>query len=77
MKRFLIILVAVVALLNGIYIAHEFKSFNDSEQMLTDLMSMGIGTNSEHKISGSLYGKEYKAIYKMDGNIFVRTMRWN
>ena len=77
MKRFLIILVAVVALLNGIYVTYEFKSFNDSEQMLTDLMSMGIGTNSEHEIKGSLYGKEYKVIYKMDNNVLVRTMHWN
>lgn len=76
LTKILLTMIMITVIVNVFYIGKEFGKFKESENYLISIMEMGIGTEAEHSISSSIYGKDYIVTYNVANDNLVREFRW-
>ena len=77
MKKLLLGIVLLVAVLNGTYIMNTYNKVQNGKDLIVGMMEMGMGTEVTHTYSSSIYGKDFVVSYSLnDNNKLIQEFNW-
>ena len=77
MKKLLLGIVLLAAVLNGAYIMKAYNKVQNGKDLIVGMMEMGMGTEVTHTYSSSIYGKDFVVSYSLnDNNKLIQEFNW-